>query len=176
LVNEAVRDCLTEPLDLEGARDLIRRIEAGELRLHARDVAEASPLSHAILNANPYAYLDDAPLEERRTRAVMMRRTLPDADRGDLGALDPAAIARVIEDAWPEVRDPDELHDLLLTLGALPEPEVEPHRPHLAALVAAHRVHRAIVDGTHAFLAAAERISLVRAAWAGACVEGVAVA
>src|SRR5207249_8796503 len=85
----------------------------------AIDTAEPSPLSHEILNANPYAYLDDAPLEERRARAVQMRRTLG-SDAGDIGALDPAAIEEVFSESWPVVRDADELHDALLTLMVLP--------------------------------------------------------
>ena len=79
-----------------------------------------SAFSHEILNANPYAYLDDAPLEERRARAVEMRRVLPEAWLSEIGRLDPAAIAEVRADAWPDVRDADELHDALLTLVALP--------------------------------------------------------
>ncbi|HTM19850.1 MAG TPA: DEAD/DEAH box helicase, partial [Kofleriaceae bacterium] len=98
LVKETVRDCLTEAMDIDGLRALLAAIEGGQVRLVARDTVEPSPLSHELINANPYAYLDDAPLEERRTRAVMMRRTLPDQP-GDLAALDPAAIAQVIEEA-----------------------------------------------------------------------------
>src|SRR5207244_6033562 len=88
----------------------------------AVDTPVPSAFSHEILNANPYAYLDDAPLEERRARAVEMRRALPDAVLSEVGRLDPAAIAEVCDEAWPDVRDAEELHDALLTLGALPEP------------------------------------------------------
>ena len=83
-----------------------------------------SQFSHEILNANPYAYLDDAPLEERRARAVEMRRILPESVLEEVGKLDPAAIAQVREEAWPDVRDADELHDVLHTLVALPEEHV----------------------------------------------------
>src|SRR5205823_6987411 len=93
-------------------------IAASKLRLHARDLPEPSPLAHEVLNSAPWAYLDDAPLEERRSRAVSLRRTLPEKD-GDLGALDPAAIAEVAAQAWPEVRDARDLHDALLCLGLL---------------------------------------------------------
>ncbi len=79
-----------------------------------------SQFSHEILNANPYAYLDDAPLEERRARAVEMRRILPESVLEEVGKLDPAAIAQVREEAWPDVRDADELHDVLHTLIAFP--------------------------------------------------------
>src|SRR5581483_4656598 len=80
LVRETLRDCLTEAMDIEGLRALLGRIDRGELRLIARDTPEPSPLSHEILNSAPYAYLDDAPLEERRSRAVQLRRTLDPAD------------------------------------------------------------------------------------------------
>src|SRR2546421_8012561 len=92
----------------------------GELRLLAPDTPEPSPLSHEILNSAPYAYLDDAPLEERRSRAVQLRRTLDPGDAASLGALDAAAIAEVVAQAAPDLRSADELHDLLLMLVRLP--------------------------------------------------------
>ncbi len=119
LVRQTVRDCLFEAMDTERLRGILGRAERGELRLHARDTTEPSPFSHEILNAKPYAYLDDAPLEERRTRAISLRRTLPEHQR-DLGVLDPEAIARVIAEARPEPRDAGELHDVLLGLIAAP--------------------------------------------------------
>src|SRR5881409_1634671 len=121
LVRETVRDCLTEAMDVDGLVAVLRRIEHGEIRCLAVDTPMPSPFCHEILNANPYAYLDDAPLEERRARAVEMRRSLPPDLAGDLGALDPAAIAEVAEEARPVVRDADELHDALLTLIWVPE-------------------------------------------------------
>ena len=122
LVRQTVHDCLTEAMDAERLRGILERIEAGEIRLHARDTTEPSPFSHEVLNAKPYAFLDDAPLEERRARAVSLRRTLPEHQR-DLGALDAAAIARVVSEARPEPRDADELHDALLGLVATAVPE-----------------------------------------------------
>ncbi len=119
LVRQTVRDCLFEAMDTERLRGILGRVERGEIRLHARDTTEPSPFAHEILNAKPYAYLDDAPLEERRTRAISLRRALPDHQR-DLGALDPEAIARVVAEARPEPRDADELHDVLLGLIAAP--------------------------------------------------------
>jgi ATP-dependent Lhr-like helicase len=119
LVSETIRDCLHEAMDLDGLKAILERIANGEIETVAIDTAEPSPFSHEILNANPYAYLDDAPLEERRARAVQMRRTLG-SDSGEIGALDPEAIREVVEESWPVVRDPDELHDALLTLIALP--------------------------------------------------------
>ncbi|MBV8200794.1 MAG: DEAD/DEAH box helicase, partial [Acidobacteria bacterium] len=116
LVAEALHDCLEEAMDTAGLERLLGSVEGGELRLLARDVTEPSPLAHEILAARPYAFLDDAPLEERRTQAVRVRRWLDPETASDLGALDAAAIARVREEAWPEAASPDELHDALLTL------------------------------------------------------------
>jgi ATP-dependent Lhr-like helicase len=120
LVQETLRDCLTEALDLEGLTEILRRIERGDIECLAVETPMPSAFGHEILNANPYAFLDDAPLEERRTRAVQMRRTLPSDLIARLGGLNPAAIAQVVEQAWPAVRDSDELHDALLTLIWLP--------------------------------------------------------
>ncbi len=117
LVEQTLRDCLEEAMDIEGLQRLLRRIEAGEVELTARDVVEPSPLAHEILKAQPYAYLDDAPLEERRTQAVSLRRWLDPETASDLGALDASAIVRVREEAWPDAATADELHDALLTLG-----------------------------------------------------------
>jgi ATP-dependent Lhr-like helicase len=120
LVKETIANCLDEAMDLRGLEQVLHGIESGAIRTVTLDTPEPSVFSHEILNANPYAYLDDAPLEERRARAVMLRRTLP-ADAADgTGILDPAAIEQVAAESWPEVRDADELHDALLTLIVLP--------------------------------------------------------
>jgi ATP-dependent helicase Lhr and Lhr-like helicase len=121
LVREVMKDVLTEAMDIEGLRDVLRGISDGAIRCLAVDTPIPSQFSHEILNANPYAYLDDAPLEERRARAVEMRRILPESVLQEVGKLDPRAIAEVREEAWPDVRDRDELHDLLETLIAVPE-------------------------------------------------------
>ncbi len=123
LVNETIRDCLTEAMDLEGLTTVLKALEAGTIRCVAVDTPVPSVFSHEILNANPYAFLDDAPLEERRARAVEMRRTLPPEMLEQVGALDPAAIKDVEREAWPVVRDADELHDALLTLVWVPVKE-----------------------------------------------------
>ncbi|HEY7352209.1 MAG TPA: DEAD/DEAH box helicase, partial [Terriglobales bacterium] len=120
LVKEVMKDVLTEAMDIEGVKDILRRMEEGRIRCVAVDTPVPSQFSHEILNANPYAYLDDAPLEERRARAVEMRRILPESVLEEVGKLDPAAIEQVRQEAWPDVRDPDELHDVLHTLIALP--------------------------------------------------------
>ena len=121
LVAEVMKDVLTEAMDIEGLRDVLRGIEEGRIRCIAVDTPVPSQFSHEILNANPYAYLDDAPLEERRARAVEMRRVLPAAVLEEVGALDPAAIEQVQKEAWPDVRDADELHDVLHSFVMMPE-------------------------------------------------------
>jgi ATP-dependent Lhr-like helicase len=117
-----MKDALTEAMDLDGLRNLLPPILDGRIHCVAVDTPVPSQFSHEILNANPYAYLDDAPLEERRARAVEMRRTLPETVASDIGRLDPAAIEEVRRDAWPDVRGADELHDALETLIVFPEP------------------------------------------------------
>src|SRR5579864_8981603 len=121
LVHEVMKDVLTEAMDIEGLQRVLSGIAGGSIRCVAVDTPVPSQFSHEILNANPYAYLDDAPLEERRARAVEMRRVLPESVLEEVGKLEPAAIAQVRQEAWPDVRDADELHDVLHTLGALPE-------------------------------------------------------
>jgi ATP-dependent helicase Lhr and Lhr-like helicase len=134
LIREVMKDALTEAMDIEGLKRVLDDILAGNIHCVAVDTPVASQFSHEILNANPYAYLDDAPLEERRARAVEMRRILPEAIVSDVGQLDPAAISEVREQGWPDVRNADELHDALQTLVALPDPgwSVEQHGPALS--------------------------------------------
>jgi ATP-dependent helicase Lhr and Lhr-like helicase len=120
LVGEVMKDVLSEAMDLDGLKKVLEGIQDGRIRCVAVDTPVPSQFSHEILNANPYAYLDDAPLEERRARAVEMRRMLPESVLEEVGKLDPAAIATVREEAWPDVRDADELHDVLHTLVAVP--------------------------------------------------------
>ena len=121
LIREVMKDIFHEALDLEGLKQVLRGMASGEIKCIAVDTPVPSVFSHEILNANPYAYLDDAPLEERRARAVEMRRVLPESVLHEVGALDPAAIEQVRTDAWPDVRDADDLADALLTLVAIPE-------------------------------------------------------
>ncbi|MBF6599494.1 MAG: DEAD/DEAH box helicase [Dehalococcoidia bacterium] len=161
LTRQTVRDCLYEAMDIERLEAILQRIEAGEIRLHARDTTEPSPFAHEVLNARPYAYLDDAPLEERRTRAVSLRRVLPE-DARDLGALDPAAIERVRVEARPAPRDADELHDLLLSLVAVPAGLEPAWQAWADALIAAGRASTAQVDA-HGFWFATEQLRLIEA-------------
>ncbi|XXY48226.1 DEAD/DEAH box helicase [Sorangium sp. So ce269] len=123
LVREALRDCLTELMDVEGLRALLVGLRSGAIRVVTLDTPEPSVFSHEILNANPYAFLDDAPLEERRARAVRVRRGLPVEVAERLGGLDPEVIAEVVDEARPDVRDADELHELLLDRVAVPADE-----------------------------------------------------
>ena len=119
LVAQTIADCLTDAMDIEGLERLLARLESGAIRVVARDLTEPSPLALEVLSARPYAYLDDAPLEERRTQAVMSRRWLAPEEAADLGRLDPEAIARVRAEAWPDAANADELHDALVWLGFL---------------------------------------------------------
>ena len=126
LVRQTIADCLGEAMDIAGLERLLARLEAGEIRVVTRDLTEPSPLALEVLSARPYAYLDDAPLEERRTQAVMSRRWLAPEEASDIGRLDPEAIARVRGEAWPDPANPDELHDALVWLGFLGAEEAQP--------------------------------------------------
>jgi ATP-dependent Lhr-like helicase len=142
LVSQTVRDCLEEAMDVAGLEELLRSMERNERNLIAKDMVEASPLAQEILNARPYAFLDDAPLEERRTRAVFQRRWLDPETAADIGRLDQGAIDRVRDEAWPQVSSPDELHDALVELGFIAEQEGAEWR---AFLVELERDNRATV-------------------------------
>lgn len=120
LIDEVMSDVLTEAMDMEGLEKVLHAIIDGSINCVAVDTTQPSEFCHEILNANPYAYLDDAPLEERRARAVGMRRILPDSVKAEYGRLDPDAIKKVVSDAMPDIRDEDELHDLIKTVVALP--------------------------------------------------------
>ena len=165
LARETMKDALTEAMDVAGLKVLLEHIADGRIRCVAVETPVPSQFSHEILNANPYAYLDDAPLEERRARAVEMRRMLPEAVLSEIGRLDPAAIAEVREEAWPDVRDADELHDVLLELMALPEHSsterivtkpIAAWADHFVALAASGRAIRAR-SGERSYWLAAEK-------------------
>lgn len=123
LVKQTLHDCLYEAMDIEGLEKLLTRLERGDITVAARDLVGPSPLAQAILSAKPYAFLDDAPAEERRTLAVQQRRYLDPQNAGELGRLNPEAIAQVRAEAWPEARDADELHDALNVLGFISDTE-----------------------------------------------------
>jgi len=170
LVKETVDNCLYEAMDLNGLGALLMAIHDGKIQTVAVDTPEPSPFSHEILNANPYAFLDDAPLEERRTRAVQMRRTLPADYAEGASALDPEAIAQVASEAWPPTRDADELHEALCGLSLMPVgPDSELPRLY-AELTRARRAATLTVDGRE-FWVPAERADLVRRAYPEAIVS-----
>jgi ATP-dependent helicase Lhr and Lhr-like helicase len=140
LVDQALRDCLEQAMDLPRLVRYLGRIFAGELKCVARDTPEPSVFCNEILNSAAYTFLDDAPLEERRTRAVYTRRTTEPRSADDLGALDPAAIERVRQEAWPAANSADELHDALLLAGFIRESETAPGwRAPFESLVASGR-------------------------------------
>jgi ATP-dependent Lhr-like helicase len=172
LVSQTVRDCLQEAMDFEGLTSVLRRIHAGDVRLVARDTPEPSFFAHEILNAKPYAFLDDAPLEERRAHAVQSRRTGEPAGGGDLGRLDPAAIDRVRAEAWPDPRDADEVHDALLCAGFLTPAEVARLAPGLfEQLVSARRACLVHFAPDRTIAIAAERLPEVTAIATSATLE-----
>jgi ATP-dependent Lhr-like helicase len=163
LVRQTIRDCLEDAMDIDAFEGLLRRLENGSVRVVARDLTEPSPLALEALTARPYAYLDDAPLEERRTQAVMSRRWIDPASAADIGKLDGAAIERVREEAWPDAATPDELHDALLWLTFLTEQETRrnPAWPGLMDELAAQgRVMRASVGAPSSLWVAVERRGL----------------
>jgi ATP-dependent Lhr-like helicase len=166
LVAQTVRDCLQEAMDFDGLSRVLERIHAGQIRCVAVDTTVPSALSHAILNARPYAFLDDAPLEERRTRAVLTRRA---GDAGEYGRLDPHAIARVRDEERPTPRDPEELHDALLTAAFLTGDEATClDATHFDTLTAARRAARVALPSAPGSMPrmiwmAAERLGEIRA-------------
>jgi ATP-dependent Lhr-like helicase len=165
LIREVMKDVLYEAMDLEGLKRVLRNLESGAIQALAVDTPVPSAFSHEILNANPYAYLDDAPLEERRARAVDMRRVLPESVLQEVGKLDPEAITQVREEAWPDVRDAEELADALQTLVALPEhfpapigTPAERWSSYFDSLLAQQRATRASWEGK-SYWVSAERIA-----------------
>jgi len=175
LVRQTVDDVLHEAMDVEAWLTLIENIVSKNIAVTCIDTREPSPFSYQLLNAQPYAFLDGAPLEERRARAVATRRTLSVESLRDLGRLDPEAIRQVRLEAWPLVRDADELHDVLLSVGLLPETEANAHSPLLAEegigaswapffepLCAARRATRARDEHGTPFWVAAENWPLLR--------------
>jgi ATP-dependent helicase Lhr and Lhr-like helicase len=173
LVRQTITDCLDEAMDIAGLERILRKLEAGEIAVVTRDLTEPSPLALEVLSARPYAYLDDAPLEERRTQAVMSRRWLAPEDAADIGRLDPEAIARVRAEAWPEAGNADELHDALVWLGFLTAEEVAAQpgwTDWLAGLAREKRAARLSLPAGPLWVAA-ERLPHVRAVWPDAALD-----
>jgi len=176
LIRQTIADCLGEAMDMAGLERLLKRLEAGEIRVVTRDLTEPSPLALEVLSARPYAYLDDAPLEERRTQAVMSRRWLAPEAASDIGRLDPEAIARGCNEAWPDPVNADELHDALVWLGFLRAEEAQPGWSEwFRELARENRVAKIALsapgDGEGALWVAAERLPQFEALWPGAEID-----
>ncbi|HTN74827.1 MAG TPA: DEAD/DEAH box helicase, partial [Pirellulaceae bacterium] len=163
LVRQTMHDCLTEAMDIERWIGILTDCREGRVELVARDTREPSPFAHELLNSSPYTFLDGAGLEERRTRAVQTRRSLDIADFRDLAQLDPAAIAIVREQAWPLVRDKEELHDVLMNMVALVSAEAPQWERPFKELVRAKRATIVRRTGQPDLWIAAERWPMVRA-------------
>jgi len=174
LVDQTIDDCLHEAMDTEGWLSLLRRIEQGEVKLVTRELPAPSPLAAEILTAKPYAYLDDTPIEERRTQAVLNRRWSDPASADDLGALDADAIAGVREEAWPQPRSLDEMHEALIGLACLCEAEAQHNADWpawLAALAQAGRATRLRHAGGATLWLPAERLTCLQAIYPDAAFE-----
>ena len=178
LVRETIDNCLYEAMDLNGLRWLLASIREKRIRTVAIETPAASPFSHEILNSNPYAYLDDAPLEERRARAVQLRSTLRTDFAEGAGALDPEAIAQVASEAWPPMRDAEEVHEALCALSLLPVGQASGLS--IAILVEARRVTRVLISEPRPsgsglepreYWSPAERVALIRRVYPHAVLE-----
>src|SRR5216110_386061 len=178
LVQQTIADCLLEAMDFPGLKRVLEGMAAGQFTLVARDTTEPSPLAHEVINAKPYAFLDDAPLEERRTQAVITRRGLDVKTADELGTLDPEAIDRVRDEAWPDVSSADELHDALLVMGAIPNAEVgtrnAEQQGYFEELARAGRA--GMLSHDPRLWVAAERVPLVEAVFPGGRCEPAVVA
>ena len=164
LTRETMENCLREAMDVDGFKETLTRLGQGEIATVTVETPAPSPMAHEILNANPYAFLDDAPLEERRARAVALRRTDPDLAQG-IGALSPEALDEVTGQAWPDIRDADELHDLLHTVILLPVREAEPWQRYAEEIMGAGRatVAQPVGEAGGPFYVATERLAEARA-------------
>ncbi|HTS20839.1 MAG TPA: DEAD/DEAH box helicase [Casimicrobiaceae bacterium] len=174
LVEQTIHDCLYDAMDVEGLERVLKAMESGEIHVAHRDLTEPSPLALEILSARPYAFLDDAPLEERRTHAVMSRRWLDEDSAAGLGRLDPEAIERVRSEAWPSAANADELHDALLGLGFLTADDLRANpgwQALLDELALARRATRMSVSAAAPLWVAAERLPQFQSALGEARLE-----
>lgn len=163
LVNQTLYDCLREAMDVDGLLRILRGLEGGEIEVVARDLTAPSPLASEVLSAAPYAFLDDAPLEERRTQAVQTRRWSDVEGADDLGRLDPDAIAAVREEAWPQVRSADEMHEALNVLGFVTATEAADNQGWQGWLQALAKVRRATLLTAQQLWVCAEKLPLLQA-------------
>ena len=185
LVKQTIDDCLTEAMDIDGLEEVLRKIDNGEIRCIARDLPEPSPMASEILNARPYAFLDNAPLEERRTQAVYTRRASERNGSDGLGILDSAAIDKVQREAWPEATNADELHDALMLLGVMTRDEVQRTVHHEANGAAAEQLLNELVTarrstqwsaGQKRFWVTAERLPMLKTVYPDVTLESELVA
>ena len=173
LVNQTIEDCLTEAMDIEGLERLLKALEAGSIKVVARDLTEPSPLALEAMSARPYAFLDDAPLEERRTQAVMARRWLAPEDAAEIGRLDAEAILRVKAETWPDAQNADELHDALVWLGFMTDAEIAAGPRWIAwfdELARERRATRLSLPQATLYLTA-ERLAQFQALWPAAMLD-----
>jgi ATP-dependent helicase Lhr and Lhr-like helicase len=180
LVKQTIDDCLTEAMDIDGLEEVLRKIEHGQIRCIARDLPEPSALASEILNARPYAFLDNAPLEERRTQAVYTRRASERNGSEGLGVLDAAAIEKVQKEAWPKATNADELHDALMLLSVMTEEEVAVSTYHDGNGASAEHLLKGLIGSNRAtkvrfakktFWTAAERLPMIQEIYPSAQVE-----
>jgi ATP-dependent Lhr-like helicase len=178
LIGEVMKDVLTEAMDLQGLQEIIAKIKDGRIKGLAVDTTTPSQFAAEIVNSQVYTYLDDAGIEERRTRAVQMRRVLPSTESNEIGRLDPAAIDRIVERSWPDIQSADELHDLMLTVIAIPEEsDVFAHSPkplwdeYFLQLRTSGRATRMSLSGGHVYWVCAERFNIASRIWSDASFE-----
>ncbi len=169
LVQQTLHDCLHDLMDIEGLEALLKDMAAGEVEIITRELTTPSPLAQEIISARPYAFLDDAPAEERRTRAIRTRHLLDPEEAATIGRLDPEAIRQVCEEAWPEARTADELHDALTLAGFITVPEIRPDdrlrwAALLAPLLAEQRATVVAIPGGHPLWVSAERLAQLQLA------------
>lgn len=172
LVNQTLQDCLTTVMDIDGLEQVLRDIESNKIEIICRDLTTPSVLAQEILNARPFAFLDPAPAEERRTLAVKSRRYIASADVRDLSRTDPDAVKKIRHEAWPIMRNAEELHDALLVHACLTESESSP-TPHqwLAELMQSGRACRLIINDSTVLWVAAERLTLLLLIYPNAIME-----
>src|SRR5207302_511604 len=139
IVAQTIEDCLTEAMDVEGFLAVLAGLKDGSIERRAVDTPEPSAFARGILASQPYTFLDDAPLEERRTQAVLSRRILDVKTADELGTLDPEAIARVKDEAWPQPSSAEEVHEALLWMGYVTREEGRPWQAWLDELAACGR-------------------------------------
>jgi ATP-dependent Lhr-like helicase len=176
LVKQTLDDVLTMNMDIDGLAQVLERIERGEVEVVCRELTSPSPLAQEILGAKPYAFLDDAPAEERRTLAVQSRRYMTAEQAAELGSLDPEAIARVKSEAWPQVLNADELHDALVLLGFVTADEGAPWRDWFERLRADGRATTVVLRNGTELWASAERLPEITLALPGAAPTDALVA